>query len=135
MTKTYVDSGIIFQAWRHEDPAERAKARQLLADFAQRSYIFSDYTILEVIPKATLYKNRDELAFYETLLEGAARIVREHEIVFGDVLELACKHGLGAIDAMHAQAAIVSGADELVTTERKGRALFSVPSFQTVSLR
>ena len=44
------------------------------------------------------------------------------------------RHGLAAMDALHAAAALLLGADEFVTTEKPGKPIYRVDGFQVISI-
>ena len=49
-------------------------------------------------------------------------------------LDLASQWDLGAMDALHAAAALQGGADVFVTLERPTKPLFRIPGLNTISL-
>ncbi|MBC6478736.1 MAG: hypothetical protein EBE86_030320 [Hormoscilla sp. GUM202] len=63
MKRTYIDSGVLIEAVRGTN-AVALKARRIITD-TNREFASSIFVKLEVIPKATYYKNAAEVAFYE----------------------------------------------------------------------
>ena len=62
--KTYIDSGVLIQAYRGATIIG-IKAREILED-PQREYVASLFIKLEVLPKAIYNKRTAEVNFYET---------------------------------------------------------------------
>ena len=66
VSKTFLDSGVLISAWQG-DPARQIKALTILSD-PQREFVCSPFVRLELIPKATYYRNQHELKFYSEYL-------------------------------------------------------------------
>lgn len=60
-TRTYLDTGVLFAAFRGE-PYTRIRALTVLNDPA-REFVASDYLMLETLPKATFFGNQREREF------------------------------------------------------------------------
>lgn len=67
--RTYLDTGVLIRAFqvgaKNED-----RASDIIND-SNREFIVSDILKLELIPKATFHKQKDEVAFYEAFFENA----------------------------------------------------------------
>jgi predicted nucleic acid-binding protein len=48
---------------------------------------------------------------------------------------IAQEHGLSAIDALHIAAAIATGAEEFITTEKPGKPIYRVSSINVIALQ
>ncbi|MBO1351383.1 MAG: PIN domain-containing protein [Hormoscilla sp. GUM202] len=116
MKRTYLDSGVLIEA---------AQARSAIASIAQsiifepnREFASSIFVKLEVIPKATYYKNADEIVLYERFFNLVVHWAHPDDRLMQAAYQHACDFGMAAIDALHVAAAISVGAEELITTEK-----------------
>lgn len=132
MIRTYVDANVLIAAFRSEYPATN-EALALLGD-PDRSFIASTYLRLETLRKPLFYRREDEIAFMETYFAGVSLWVPTDDALVIRALDLASRLDLGAMDALHAAAALQGGAEAFVTTERPTKPLFRVPGLNTISL-
>jgi predicted nucleic acid-binding protein len=130
---TFVDSGVLIAASRGIGDVGR-RALEVLDDPA-RTYASSVFVRLEVLPKPLFYKRRDEADFYRSFFAGVSRWAEPISSVARRAHSEGVKNGLSAIDAPHVAAAIVTGADELVTTERASSPLCRVKSVAVRTIR
>jgi hypothetical protein len=122
VTKTYIDSGVLIAAARGKGSlCERALA--VLRDTSEREFVSSDYVKLETIPKPTYFGREAELKFYNF---DAAHLE--------EGLIEACQSGLQSLDAVHVILAVLSGCDELVTTEKPTAAIHRTSRIRVVSI-
>ena len=133
MKRTYVDSGVLIAAWRGEERLA-SHALQILDD-PGRELIVSDYVRLEVIPQPTFHQNHGELEFMEAVLSQAGEDVVASPEVTSKALEMASKHAIAPMDALHIGAALVSCADEVVTVEKPTKPMCRLTEVKVVSLR
>jgi predicted nucleic acid-binding protein len=133
VTVTYIDAGVLIAANRSRD-AVGVSAIEVLTD-ADRIFVSSFWLRLEVEPKARYHKQAAELAFYGTFFDAVEQSAMPTSRLATDAFELAARHGLAALDALHVAAAISLGAEEFVTAERHGKPMFRVPGIQVVSIR
>jgi predicted nucleic acid-binding protein len=103
--------------------AERAHT---ILDDPERVFVTSDYIRMEVFPKALYHRQSQEVLLYERFFARAVQIVPPSVSLMQQAYTEACTCGLSALDAFHVAAAKVSGAEELVTTERLTTPLFRV---------
>ena len=131
--RTFIDSGVLIIAAR----GTQELSGRAMAVFAapQRTFITSDFVMLEVLPKAHFYGKSRELEFYETFFQSAQRTVRSTAALVTLALEEARRHGLSAVDALHVAAAKRAKCDEFVTTENPTKAFFAVADLLVTSLR
>jgi predicted nucleic acid-binding protein len=129
--RTYLDSGVLLAAWRGT-PDVSAKALAVLGD-PNRLFVISDFVLLETLPKAVFHKNQDEVSFMELIFENA-QLVPLTTILIGKAMDVACKHNINALDALHISAAIVAQVDDFVTTEKDTKPMFAVQELQITSL-
>lgn len=101
------------------------RALEILDDPA-RSFAASDFVRLEVLPKALFYQRSDEVAFYEAFFQEVDQWVKIDSLLINAAFGLAAEHGLSALDALHATAALRIGAAEMITTERSSTPLHRV---------
>jgi len=131
--KTFVDANMLMAAFQGTDELCQ-KAMQILDD-PDRDFIVTDYLKLEIIPQPTFHRRNEELYFMQTFLSSASLYLKPTSLVTDQAVTLACKYSLGAMDALHAGAALVSKADSLVTLEKPEKPLCQVKEIRVVSLR
>ncbi len=120
--RTFLDSGVLLTAWRGRD----AEAALAVMEDPQREFCTSQMVKLELLPKPAFFKQKAEVAFYQTHFR-AAKGEEPLSLELGEKAEeLARQHGLAAMDALHLAAAIRQGADEFITAERPGKPMFRV---------
>src|SRR5262249_3564214 len=121
MTITFVDAGVLIAAARGKtDVSARAMA---ILDDPDRTFASSDFVRLEVLPKALFNKRSDEAEFYIAFFDAVAHWPDRTDAVVRRAYEVAAQFGLAALDALHVAAAMSVGAEELVTTEKRGKPL------------
>jgi len=132
IVKTYLDANVLIVAFRGEHPAADA-ALTLLGD-GNRQFVASAYLRLETLRKPRFYGRNEEIEFMETYFSTVAHWVPCDDRLVQRALELAARLDLGAMDALHAAAALQGGAEVFVTMERRSKPLFRVPGLLTLSL-
>ena len=132
MTKTYVDANTLTVAFRGDHPAS-SEALKLLGD-KRRLFVASHYLRLETLRKPRFYRREDEIAFMETYFATVNFWVPTDDGLVRRALDLAAELDLGAMDALHAAAALQTEAEVFVTMERPTKPLFRVPGLTAVSL-
>jgi predicted nucleic acid-binding protein len=130
MTRTFLDSGVLIAAARGTEELA-AVALEMIED-PDRELVSSVFVQLEILPKPVYYKQQAEVRFYETYFAA----VTEHAgpDIAPAALQLAQRYGLAALDALHVAAAIALDADELVTTEGKGKPIHRVREIRIVGI-
>lgn len=132
MIRTYVDAGILIAGFRSGGAAS-GSALDVLGD-PDREFVGSVFLRLEVLPKAAYHRNEDELAFYEAFF----RRVVAWAVPMTEVIERAeweaARYGLNALDALHVAAAVLLGAEELVTTEGPRKPIHRTTSVRVVGI-
>jgi predicted nucleic acid-binding protein len=128
--KTFLDSGVLLTAWRGRD----AEAALAVMEDPQREFYTSQLVKLELLPKPLFFKQKEEIEFYQThfrAVKGEEPLSRE----LGDQAhDLARRHGIAAVDALHLAAAIRQGATEFITAEKPGKPLFRVRGIAVKSI-
>jgi predicted nucleic acid-binding protein len=131
---TYVDSGLLIAAATGRSTVAEP-ALNVLTD-PEREFASSRFVQLEVLPKAIYYRNEDEAAFYRTFFEEkVTRWAEPVEAIVDAGYQEACAAGLSALDALHIAAAALVGADELVTIERREKAIHRTRSVRVVTVQ
>lgn len=131
---TYVDSGVLIAAATGRS-AVAEPALDVLTD-SGREFASSRFVQLEVLPKAIYFGNEDEAAFYRTFFEEkVTRWAEPIEAIVEAGYREACRAGLSALDALHVAAAVLVGADELVTIEKMEKAIHRTRSIRVVSIQ
>jgi predicted nucleic acid-binding protein len=119
---TFVDSSVLINAIVGSDAARKMRALAVLGD-PQREFVATRFLTLEVMPIPTKYNRKRETAFYERYFKGISIWVRPASIV-RPAYDLACLHGLGAMDALHLAAVIKVGA-EFVSAEKPTKPIYT----------
>ena len=132
MVKTYVDTGVLIEAYRSAGPLAGATIA-ILSD-PNRAFVTSEFVRLEVLPKPTYYRRLDEVAFYNAFFAGALPPVGITRRLVRLATQRAETFGLSAVDALHVAAAEIGGADELVTAERPTSPLARVTTLRVTSI-
>lgn len=131
-TKTFVDANILIAAWRGN--AELLQKSMAIIEDPDREFIVSDYLKLEVIPKPTFHGFHEEVEFMQTFIDSASLQVRATPLITTQAISLACRYGLSAMDALHAETAIEANADVFFTLEKPTRPLSRIIEIRVVSL-
>lgn len=116
MRRTYLDAGVLIAATRR-DPNLLHRIDWLLTD-PNRALVSSAFLRLEVLPKAIYHKRSDEIAVFEAMFDSVVAWADASPSLIEHAEEIARRHGLNALDALHVTAAIALGTDEPITTER-----------------
>lgn len=132
MTRTFLDSGILLTGWKGRE-ADRDQAIAIMED-VNREFVSSQMVRLELFPKSSYFKNRAEIAFYESYFAGVKGEERLSEALGDEAMKLGVQYGLAAADALNVAAAIRQGASEFVTTELPGKPMFRVKNLLVVGL-
>lgn len=132
MKRTYLDAGVLISA----APGTEVDSRRADAVFddPNRFFLASIFVRREVEPKAIYYRNDDEVAFYENYFAVVGAWADPPETVIRRAEDEARRFGLSALDALHVAAAVLLGADELVTTERPRKPIHRVTGVHVVRL-
>lgn len=94
---TFVDASVLINAIIGLDAARKMRALAVLGD-PNREFVATRFLQLEVLPIPLKFNKKKEAAFYERFFQGATIWVDPASII-QPAYELACQHGLGAIDA------------------------------------
>lgn len=132
MKRTYIDANVLIAAFQGEEQVARRALRVL--DDPDRRLVVSDYLRLEVLPKPTFHKRREEIEFMQAVLDGAAENLSTSSDLTGRAIVLASKYDMTPIDALHVGAAEVAGVDELVTLEKPTKPMCKVTEVKVVSI-
>ena len=118
---TYLDSNVLVQAATGTNRAIQQRALAIITD-PNRQFVSSLFSRMEVIPLAIHFGRTKERLFYETFFRRVQSWVDPVDI-YDDAYQLACKHALSALDALHVAAASFAGA-ELVSAEKPTKPLY-----------
>jgi len=106
-----------------------------IIDDPGREFIVSDYLKLEVIPKPTFFENHEEVQFMQAFIDNASWQVNATSSITTQAIALACRYGLSAMDALHAETAMEAKADEFITIEKPTRPLSRILEIKVISLQ
>lgn len=132
LKKTYVDSGVLINAFRGTTEVS-LKATQVLDD-PLREFTSSPFVQLETLPKAIYNKQQEEAEFYETFFVAVRCWASDLEQILKTAAHIARTYGLASMDALHIAAALSIGVDEFVTTERTTKPMHRVKEVRIVSI-
>ena len=111
-----------------------ADAALAVMEDPRREFYTSQLVKLELLPKPMFFGQKAEVEFYQThfrTVKGEAFLSAE---LGSSADELARRHGIAAVEALHLAAAISQGAEEFVTAEKPGKPLFRVSDIKVISI-
>ena len=127
--KTFLDANIVITAFGGLPP-QRLAAIAVLQDVG-RTLPVSDYLRLELVARpayrSRLANSREaalakaELQFMLEFFAGPVEVIPASPVITRIAIDIACRYGLGAMDALHIATAISAGADEFFTSDNKLR--------------
>jgi predicted nucleic acid-binding protein len=130
--RTYLDAGVLIASVRgHPGPARSAFD---LLENPEREFVASVFLRLEVLPKAIHQRRTAEVAFYRRYFARVVAWANPIDELVGRAEQEAAQHGLSALDALHVAAALMLGADELVTTEGPRKPIHRATSVRVVAI-
>jgi predicted nucleic acid-binding protein len=133
LMRTFIDANILIAAATGRDALfDRAWA---MLDDPERVFFTSEFVRLEVMPKAVYFQHQDEHDVYVNFFTNLAEFVPCSDTLLTQAHREAESAGLGALDALHVAAAKLGGAEEFVTTERLGTALFRIIGLKMTTIR
>lgn len=122
---TFVDAFVLINAVVGSNAARKMRTLSVLGD-SSREFAASRFLKLEVLPIPFKYRRRKESAFYERFFAGITVWVDDDSVI-QPAYDLACQHGLGAVDALHIAAAIAADA-EFISAEKPTKPLYGAYS-------
>jgi predicted nucleic acid-binding protein len=129
---TYIDSGVLIAAARGTSfLSDRAMS---FLDDPLRTYVTSVFVRLEVLPKSIYHQNLAEIEFYEAFFDSTQEIADDISQVLILAFDEACQNGLSAIDAIHIAYAVLSGAQEFITTEKATKPMHRTKRIKVISI-
>jgi predicted nucleic acid-binding protein len=130
--RTYLDAGVLISAVR--GPAQPRRSAYDLLEDPEREFVASAYLRLEILPKAVYQRNAAEITVNRSYFERVVAWAEPVDEIVIRAEQEAARYGLNALDALHVAAAVVLGADELVTTEAPRKPIYRVESVRVVGL-
>ncbi|MDE2388977.1 MAG: PIN domain-containing protein [Betaproteobacteria bacterium] len=130
--RTYIDANLLIAAFRGE--GELGQHAIEILDDPDRALVVSDAVRLEVQPKPRYEKRQQEIDFYDEVFGRAEHLEWRTETLYR-AHNLAEKHGIAAMDAIHVAMALDAGVDEFVTGEKSTKPMFRVKELQMHSIR
>ena len=132
MRRTYLDSSVLIEAARAREPQAEVALRIL--DDKERVFLSCPFLDLELLPQAIRNNSRKEQEFLQTYLSGTER-TEDWEAIFRVAVREASRSPVSGIDALHVAAAHLLEADEFITLERPGKAIYKNRLVPVVYLR
>jgi predicted nucleic acid-binding protein len=130
--RVYIDANLLIAAYRGEGELGR-RAFEIL-DEPNRNLVVSDAVWLEVQPKARYHKRQQEIEFYNEVFARAECLKWKISTLYR-AHDLAEKHGIAAMDAIHVATALDAGIDEFVTAEKSTKPMFRIEELRIQSIR
>ena len=118
---TVIDSSVLINTAVGPDAARRLRALTIIGD-PRREFAATRFLQLEVLPMPTCYRKSKELRLYERFFQTVVTWLDEEPLI-QPALALACRYGLGGMDALHLAAAIQLKA-EFISAERPTKPLY-----------
>ena len=132
MRRTYLDTGVLIDAARGKGSRAEAALRLLLDP--ERVFLSSSYLDLELLPQVIKHRVREQQEFLETYLASTERI-EDWNAIFRVAFREASRSPVSGMDALHVAAAHLLKADEFITTEKPGRAIYQNTLVPVLHLR
>lgn len=132
MIRTFADSSLLIALWRGNEALAAAAEREVFE--SGRSFVYSDFVVLETLPKAEHFRNHDEARTYRALFERWERARVSLQRIYMQARLVATRDGLGAMDSLHVAAATLTGCTELLTTEKRARSIHRATDLKVVAL-
>jgi predicted nucleic acid-binding protein len=130
--RTFIDAGVLIAAARGDDIPSIIALKIL--DDQSREFASSPFIKLEVLPKAIYNGKKEEIEFYEAFFDSVSFWEDDLAGIVEAGNTIACSFGLAAMDSLHVAAAIMSGSEELVTTERASKPIHRVRGICVTSI-
>lgn len=118
MRRTYLDTGVLIEA----AAGKSTRALGLLKD-PNRVFLSSPFLDLELLPQVIQNRQREQQKFLETYLAATQRI-EDMRAIFRVAFREASNSAVSDMDALHVAAAYLLKADEFITTEKSGKAIY-----------
>jgi predicted nucleic acid-binding protein len=121
MRRTYLDTGVLIEAAAGK--GTRAEAALGLLKDSNRVFLSSPFLDLELLPQVIQNRQREQQKFLETYLAATKRI-EDLRAIFRVAFREASSSAVSGMDALHVAAAHLLKADEFITTEKPGKAIY-----------
>jgi hypothetical protein len=121
MLRTYLDAGVLIEAAGGKGP--KAEIALTLLDDSGRVFLSCPFLDFELLPQAILNRRPRQRQWLEGYLAGTERTEDLHSI-FRVAFQEASRSPVSGIDALHVAAAHLLKADEFITTENPGKAIY-----------
>lgn len=121
MRRTYLDTGVLIDAAAGKG-ARPEVALAVLKD-PSRLFLSCPYLDLELLPQVIHNRNSEQQEFLEAYLNTTERI-DDMNAIFQVAFREASRSPVSGIDALHVAAARLLNADEIITTEKPGKAIY-----------
>ncbi|MCX6617367.1 MAG: PIN domain-containing protein [Acidobacteria bacterium] len=117
MLRTYLDTGVLIEAASGQGPA-----LSLLRETG-RVFLSCPFLDLELLPQVILNRKARQQEFLEAYLAATERI-EDIDSIFREAFREASRSAVSGMDALHVAAAHLLNADEFITTEKPGKAIY-----------
>lgn len=133
MQRVYVDTCILLLACEAKEDDISQKAIEELD--REVIYLYSSIVELEALPRPTVNKREEEVAFYNEFFSNAEKISCTPEVQNDALVQACLGNGLDAADALHVACARAGAASELITCEGPNKNLPKATGINVRSIR
>jgi len=131
---TVIDSCVLRAAFEGVEGEDNNKALAVLDD-TNREFIAVDFVALETIPKPTFTKREEQALLFQAFFDEAPLHAEVSSKITTLAIQLASEYDITPIDALIVSSAIIGGADELITMEKRTKPMFKVEAVKITSLQ
>ena len=104
-------------------------------DDSGREFVASAFLRLEVVPQPSFNERLIEVDFMNDFFANVSQWAPVSDDLLRVAMQQACRFGLDAVDALHVAAALLAGADELVTAEKTTKPIYRVTGLTVTTIR
>ena len=132
MRRTYLDTGVLIVASHGKGPL--AEVALSILDDERRVFLSCPFLDFELLPHVIRNKRYKQQTFFETYLAKTER-TEDLDMIFRVAFREASRSPVSGMDALHVAAAHLLKADEFITTEKPGKAIYKNGLVPVVYLR
>jgi len=131
---TVIDSCVLRAAFERGEGEDNNNPRAVRDD-TNRECIAVDFVALETIPKPTFTKREEQALLFQAFFDEAPLHAEVSSKITTLAIQLASEYDITPIDALIVSSAIIGGADELITMEKRTKPMFKVKAVKITSLQ
>jgi predicted nucleic acid-binding protein len=131
-TLTFLDSGVIL--WAVRGNIENARRADEILNDSMRAFASSPFVKLETMTKAMYFNIKEQREAYEAIFSAVQIWAEPNTALVEKAFEIARDDGLAAMDALHVAAAVMVGAREFITTEKREKSIHRTKALPIISI-